>query len=84
MKASIISGAMVLLLISGIAGAQPWPNPNTQLYVERWNNLWLTVTNYGTAGSDGHGSHWDTDPCPQWVDGASAEFPGGSGQHYIG
>lgn len=84
MKSSIISAAIAMLFVSGIAGAQPLPNPNTQLYVERWNNLWLTVTNNGYAGGEGHGFHWDTDPCPQWVDGASAEFPGGSGQHYIG
>ncbi len=50
--------------------------PNLQQAVDRWNDMWLPLTNYGTFGGA-------PDPCQPDTAPPGLQLPGGSGQEYL-
>ncbi len=68
---SLGTGLAVLFLFSGV-----WGQPNVQFAVDRWNDMPLGQTNFGTFGMA-------EDPCYPDSGMVSLELPGGSGQNYL-
>jgi len=81
MKTLFYLASILFLLVSPCLAP---PNLDIENRVDRWSDMWMNQTNWGTLGNDSPGA-WNPmeDPCYPGTWAPQCELPGGSGQQYL-